>query len=288
MPVGGRCPGAPRRGRASPRTAVSARHGPAVSGDVIRRVLAPNPGPFTLDGTNTWIVGRDPSIVIDPGPGDRPHVERVAEEAGPVGAILLTHHHPDHAPGAALLSELTGAAARAWAPWDGERAIGDGDEVRGGGVRLRAVHTPGHTSDHLVFFEPDAGALFTGDAVLGWGTSVVDPPDGDLAAYLRSLEQMRALRPRTLYPGHGPVVDDADGKLREYLGHRAERERQILDGLADGPKTPEELVPSIYDAYPVELHPAAARSVLAHLLKLAAEGTVVRVDRDHDRFRLAP
>jgi glyoxylase-like metal-dependent hydrolase (beta-lactamase superfamily II) len=242
---------------------------------------------FTLDGTNTWIIGREPSLVIDPGPDDlEQHVERVAAEASPVAAILVTHHHPDHAPGASLLAELTGAPVKAFQPWEGEQAIADGEEVAGGGAMLRALHAPGHTSDHLVFFDPEDGGLFTGDAVLGWGTSVVDPPDGDLVAYLASLGAMLRLGARTIYPGHGPVVDDAEAKLREYLDHRADRERQVLEGLSNGPKTPEELVPLIYQDYPAELHPAAARSVLAHLLKLVQEGRATRPAPDEDRFAL--
>jgi glyoxylase-like metal-dependent hydrolase (beta-lactamase superfamily II) len=229
-------------------------------------VVAPNPGFYTLEGTNSWIVGRDPALVIDPGPDDEGHVRRVAARSGSIAAILLTHHHPDHAPGAVLLSRLTGAPVRALRPWDGEESIADGEEVRGGEALLVAVHTPGHSADHVVFHEPQAGALFTGDAVLGRGTSVVDPPDGDLRAYLASLERMLRLSAQRLYPGHGPMIDDAEGKLREYLAHRAERERQVLDGLSSGPKSPEDLVPLIYAEYPPELHPAAARSVLAHLL----------------------
>jgi glyoxylase-like metal-dependent hydrolase (beta-lactamase superfamily II) len=253
----------------------------------VDRILAPNPGPFTLEGTNTWVVGRDPALVIDPGPEDRAHVQRVAEAAGPVAAILITHHHPDHAPGAQLLAALTGAAVRAFRPWAGETQIAHGEAAVGGGVRLRAVHTPGHTEDHLVFFETDGAALFTGDAVLGWGTSVVDPPDGDLIAYLRSLRDMLDLGAVTIYPGHGPVVADAEGKLREYLTHREERERQVLEGLTDGPKTPADLVPLIYRDYPDELHPVAARSMLAHLLKLEREGRAIRVgSREEDRFAL--
>ena len=252
----------------------------------ILRVLAPNPSAFTLDGTNTWIVGRDPALVIDPGPDDGDHIERVAQAAGPVSAILITHHHPDHAPGAQLLAGLTGARVRAFRPEEGEVPIAHGEEVAGGGARLRAVHTPGHTADHLVFFEPDQGALFTGDAVLGLGTSVVDPPDGDLIAYLASLRLMLDLGAATIYPGHGPVVEDAEGKLREYLAHREGRERQVLEVLAAGPTTPAGLVPLIYGDYPVELHPVAARSMLAHLIKLEREGRVTRVGSEEDRFAL--
>jgi glyoxylase-like metal-dependent hydrolase (beta-lactamase superfamily II) len=143
------------------------------------------------------------------------------------------------------------------------------------------VGAPGHSKDHVVFFDPASGSLFTGDAVLGRGTSVIDPPDGDLRDYLESLDRMRGLGARTIFPGHGPIVSDADGKLREYVEHRRFRERQILAGLERGPRTPDDLVPVIYGDYPGELQQAAARSVLAHLIKLEADG---EVRRDGDRF----
>jgi glyoxylase-like metal-dependent hydrolase (beta-lactamase superfamily II) len=150
------------------------------------------------------------------------------------------------------------------------------------------LHTPGHTPDHVVLHDAGAGALFTGDMVLGRGTSIVDPPEGEMAAYLRSLEAMAALRPSVLYPGHGPTVWDARAKLREYAEHRAARERQVLDALAGGPRSPEELVSAIYTDVPTELHPLAARSVLAHLLKLQHEGRVAREGRGADApFALA-
>jgi hydroxyacylglutathione hydrolase len=243
------------------------------------RVLAPNPGPFTLEGTNTWIVGRAPSLVIDPGPDDAGHLERVRRLAEPVAAILLTHRHPDHAPGAASLAERTGAPVMAFRATAGERRLGPGQVVEGGGVRLRAMHTPGHTPDHLVFHDGETGGLFTGDTVLGRGTSVVDPPEGDMAAYVRSLDALAAVEPTVLYPGHGPIVWGAAETLGAYLEHRALRERQVLAGLASGPRTPEELVPAIYADYPPALQAPAARSVLAHLLKLEAEGRVVREGR---------
>ena len=242
------------------------------------RVLAPNPGPFTLEGTNTWVVGEDPSIVIDPGPSDEAHTESVAGQAGPVAVILLTHHHLDHAAGAAGLARITGAPILAFKPQADERALAGGQRVEAGGVVLRSMRTPGHSRDHVVFHEPESGSLFTGDAVLGRGTTVVDPPDGDMADYMRSLESMLALAPRAIYPGHGPVVEAAAAKLREYIEHRRMRERQVLEALgeAGAPRSPAELVPVIYSAYPPELHPAAARSVLAHLIKLEREGRVVR------------
>jgi ribonuclease/clavin/mitogillin len=147
-------------------------------------------------------------------------------------------------------------------------------------VRMTAVATPGHTPDHLAFIEPTSRSLFTGDAVLGTGTSVIDPPEGDLTAYLRSLQRMRDLSPRVIYPGHGPVVLDAVAKLDEYLEHRAMRERQVLAGLRDGRRTPEEMVEEIYADQPSELHSLAARSVLAHLLKLETEGRAEKRTKD--------
>lgn len=244
------------------------------------RILAPNAGLRELDGTNTWVVGRWPAIVIDPGVDEPDHLEDVLETAGRVGAILLTHDHPDHAPGAATLAARTGAPVLAAKEGDGRARMRDGQTVRMPGVHVTAVATPGHTPDHVAFFLPEDGAVFTGDAVLGRGTSVIDPPEGDLARYLRSLQRLRELQPRTIYPGHGPVVFDAIAKLDEYLAHRRAREEQVLEGLAEGAGTPEELVPRIYGDYPAELHPLAARSMLAHLLKLETEGRVARTQKD--------
>jgi glyoxylase-like metal-dependent hydrolase (beta-lactamase superfamily II) len=252
----------------------------------IVRVLAPNPSPYTLEGTNTWIVGEDPAIVIDPGPDDAPaHLEEVARTAGSVCAVLVTHDHPDHAPGAAGFAASIGAPLWAFR-LAGAQHLRDGQVVRAGALELTAVHTPGHTSDHLVFLEPSTGALFSGDAVLGRGTSFVDPPGGDLARYLRSLRRMQELAPRTIYPGHGPVVLDAPAKLEEYLTHRAEREEQILSALGPDDPTIEDLVATIYVGYPPDVRPLAARSVLAHLLKLEAEGRVEhRGSGDAARYR---
>jgi glyoxylase-like metal-dependent hydrolase (beta-lactamase superfamily II) len=150
----------------------------------------------------------------------------------------------------------------------------DGALIRAGDVELVAVSTPGHTSDHFAFHLPVEAALFTGDAILGRGTSFIDPPDGDLVQYLRSLERMRELRARTIYPGHGPIVLDAQAKIDEYLEHRAEREIQVLDALEAGRKTVAEIVAGVYADYPQEVWPLAERSVLAHLLKLEGEGRV--------------
>jgi glyoxylase-like metal-dependent hydrolase (beta-lactamase superfamily II) len=243
------------------------------------RVLAPNPGVYTLEGTNTWVVGRDPALVIDPGPADAGHLDEVRRTAGRIDAILLTHGHADHAPGAPHLAEATGAPVFAFRPEAGAERLRDGRTFRAGGAELRAVHAPGHAPDHVVFSAPETGALFTGDAVLGRGTSVIDPPEGDLAAYLRSLKRMQELEPRTIYPGHGPVVFDAPAKLREYLDHRAEREAQVVAALADGGRTIPALVAAIYVDHPPEVHPLAERSVLAHLQKLESEGRAAATGR---------
>jgi glyoxylase-like metal-dependent hydrolase (beta-lactamase superfamily II) len=247
----------------------------------ITRVLASNPSVYTLEGTNTWIVGRDPSIVIDPGPDLADHLDEVADEAAPVAAILVTHDHPDHAPGAMPLSTRVGALVLAYRLTGAER-LSAGQRIDAGGLTLIAVPTPGHTADHVAFHEPETGALFTGDAVVGRGTTFIDPPDGDLNAYLRSLRRMLDLRPRTIYPGHGPVVLGAVDKLEEYLAHREEREREVRAALDDGPRTVAELVSTIYGDHPVDVHPLAARSVLAHLLKLEREGYAVRTGRADD------
>lgn len=247
------------------------------------RVLAPNPGSFTLEGTNTWILGTSPSLVIDPGPDDAGHILAVADEAEPVAAILLTHRHPDHAPGARRLAEATGAPAYAYRPEEGERRLGPGEVIEAGPVRVRAIHTPGHTPDHLCFVAEPDGLLFTGDTVLGRGTSVIDPPEGDMGAYMRSLETLRELEPAVIYPGHGPVVFTPKGKLDHYLRHRTRREERILEAVARGRKTSAEIVPEVYAGEAAEaMYPVAARSVLAHLLKLEREGAVVRTGRHRD------
>lgn len=247
--------------------------------DRVRRILAPNPGVYTLEGTNTWVVGDGPSIVIDPGPADAGHLREVEREAGRVGAILLTHAHPDHAPGAGPLAASTGAPIHAFRPPPEGLRLRDGEPIRVLDVTVIPIHTPGHTPDHVAFWLERAGGLFTGDAVLGRGTSVIDPPEGDLAAYLRSLRRMRELGPRTLYPGHGPIVLEGGRKLEEYLAHRSEREQQILAALAGPPASIAEVVDAVYSAYPSDVRPLASRSVLAHLKKLEGEGRVEHTGR---------
>lgn len=254
----------------------------------IVRILATNPSVYTLEGTNTWVIGEGPAAVIDPGPDDPEHLYRVTHEAGEVSAILLTHDHEDHAAGAALLSEATGAPVLAYRPPADGRQIRDGFELRVGGATLQAIHAPGHSHDSMVFFVRQVSALFTGDSVLGTGTSLIDPPEGDLAHYLRSLRRMQELRARAIYPGHGPVVYDAQGKLEEYVAHRGLREQQVLASLEDGLSTVDDMVFDIYEEYPPEVYPLAARTVLAHLLKLEREGRVERFrDEDLEHWEVA-
>ena len=244
----------------------------------ITRVLAPNPSVYTLEGTNTWVVGDGPTIVIDPGPDDPAHHDEVLDTAGDVALVLVTHDHEDHGAGAAVFAERVHAPLFAWR-LEAATRLKDGQRFAVPGADLEAVHTPGHSVDHVVFFERANGALFTGDAVLGRGTSFIDPPDGELTAYLASLHRMQELAPRTIYPGHGPVVVDATAKLREYVEHRAEREEQVLAGLEAGDRTVAQLVERIYVDYPSEVHALAARSVTAHLRKLDREGRVDKAGR---------
>ncbi len=240
----------------------------------ITRVLAPNPGLFTGPGTNTYVVTAGGEVaVIDPGPRAADHLAAIREAIGadrPV-AVLVTHTHPDHAPAANPLAAALGVPALGAAPgpdFAPDRVLGDGDTVAVGGVLLEAVATPGHTPDHLCFRLGDE--LFTGDHIMGGSTVVID----DLAAYLNSLRRLLPLGLRRLHPGHGPVIDDPDGTIREYLDHRLARERQVLDALAGGAGTVGEVVAAVYADVDSALHPIAAFSVAAHLRKLAAEGRV--------------
>jgi glyoxylase-like metal-dependent hydrolase (beta-lactamase superfamily II) len=248
----------------------------------IVRVLASNPSVYTLEGTNTWIVGEEPSLVIDPGPDDPVHLDEVARAAGRVAAVLVTHDHEDHAPGAQAFAERVGAPFHAFR-LSGADHLRDGQRfTASAGAEVVAEYTPGHSSDHVAFFVPTEGALFTGDAVVGRGTSFIDPPDGDLVQYLRSLHRMLELNPRTIYPGHGPIVLDARAKLDEYISHREDRERQVLELLDASSTTIPDLVATIYAGYPADVHALAERSVLSHLLKLESEGRAARKGKADD------
>lgn len=268
---------------------------------LVRRLLAPNPSPFTERGTWTHIVGAGRVAVIDPGPDLEVHVAAILDAVAgeTVAAILVTHTHRDHSPASRPLAAATGAPIVGCAPLalddDGPRAdagfdpdyapdrvLADGESVSGPGWTLEAVATPGHTSNHLCFALSETGALFSGDHVMGWSTTIVSPPDGDMAAYMASLGKLMEREDRIYYPAHGAPIANPRRHVRGLLGHRRMREGQIAR-LAQGEgATVAEMVAAMYRGVDPGLHPAAARSVLAHLLDLERRG-LVRRDGDHWR-----
>jgi glyoxylase-like metal-dependent hydrolase (beta-lactamase superfamily II) len=250
-------------------------------------VLAPNPSPMTLDGTNTWIVAEpdsEPAVVVDPGPLDEGHLARVVravEELGKRTALtLLTHGHPDHAEGAARFAELTRTPVRALDPALrlGDEGLAAGDTVTTGGLELRVVATPGHTADSLSFHLPADGAVLTGDTVLGRGTTVVAHPDGRLGDYLDTLRRLHALTVEaavdTVLPGHGPVLADARAAVEFYLAHRAHRLAQVETAVEAGLRTAPEVVAHVYADTDPALWPAAELSVRAQLDYLREHGII--------------
>ena len=245
----------------------------------VRRVTAPNPSYMTGPGTNTYLVGRDHVAVIDPGPDDAGHLDAVAA-AGErrIRYVLVTHTHPDHSPGAAGLAERTGATLLGYGARDGfvpDAELAEGDEIAGDDFRLRAVHTPGHASNHLCYLLEGEGLLFSGDHVMGGSTVVIAPPDGDMDEYLASLERLRELDPplRAIAPGHGPLLEDPRGVLDGYIAHRVAREEAIAGALQRlGTATVDDLVSEVDLDVPTALHPIARYSVWAHLRRLAGAG----------------
>ena len=239
---------------------------PELADHDIARLLADNPSPYTLDGTNTWVIGRDPAWVVDPGPALDAHLDAVAAEVaarGGAGGIALTHDHADHVEGVGALRERLGGPPVAAARHPADVALADGEAFG----PLRALAIPGHADDHLAFVA--GAAAFTGDAVLGTGSVFVTSRLGE---YLAALERLRALGLAVLCPGHGPPVFDPDAKLGEYLAHRAERERKLLAALDAGARTEEELLDAAWDDAPAVLRGAAALTLRAHAGKLAEEG----------------
>jgi glyoxylase-like metal-dependent hydrolase (beta-lactamase superfamily II) len=259
---------------------------------LVHRVLAPNPSPFTYTGTQTYIVGAQAVAVIDPGPDDADHLAALtAAIAGrPVVAILCTHTHRDHSPAARPLSDLTGAPVIGCAPLtlddDGPRAdaafdadyrptqvLADGDQVSGPGWTLAAVATPGHTSNHLCFALLEEKALFSGDHVMGWSTSVISPPDGDMTDYMRSMQLLLGRDDVVYYPAHGEPIENPQRLVRGMMGHRKQREGQILRFLErNGDSAIPDMVAEMYKGVDPRLHGAAGRSVLAHLIDLDGRG----------------
>ena len=264
---------------------------------LVARVLAPNPSPFTFTGTQSYVVGQGEVAVIDPGPADPDHIDALMQGiAGrPVTAILCTHTHRDHSPATRPLAQATGAPIIGCAPLtledDGPRAdaafdpdyapdhvLVDGDRVAGTGWTLEAVATPGHTSNHLCFAMLEEQTLFTGDHIMGWSTTVVSPPDGDMADYMRSMQRLIDRDDLVYYPAHGDPVDKPQRLARSMMGHRRHREGQILRHLERGAVAIPNMVADMYKGIDPRLHPAAGRSVLAHLIDLKARGLV----REHD------
>ena len=272
---------------------------------LVRRVLAPNPSPYTFTGTQTYLVGRGADVaVIDPGPhgtgveghadtNGKGHVEAILKAVGDarIAAIVCTHTHRDHSPAALPLKAATGAPIIGCAPLvladDGPRAdaafdptyrpdrvLSDGERLAGDGWTIEAVATPGHTSNHLCYSVVESGAMFTGDHVMGWSTSVVSPPDGDMGAYMASLQKLQERDDKVYYPAHGPQIDNPRQFVRGMMGHRRQRERQILNLLGEAPHEIPAMVTAMYKGLDPRLTGAAGRSVLAHLVDMERQGRV--------------
>ena len=270
------------------------------------RILAPNPSPLTGPGTNTFLVGHEQVAVIDPGPDDPGHLQAILEAGqGRISHILVTHAHLDHSAGVPALARMTGAPVLAYGDalagrspmmrrLAGQGATGggegldlafapdivlrDGDVVEGADWHLTALHTPGHSGGHLAFLWNDQ--ILCGDVVMAWSSTIISPPDGDLADYLRTLDRLAQIGPRRLLPAHGDPIDNPQARLAELAAHRRQRTAQILAALRDGPADAGTLARRIYDVPPVLL-PAAARNVLAHLLALADLGAVAPLGELH-------
>jgi glyoxylase-like metal-dependent hydrolase (beta-lactamase superfamily II) len=270
----------------------------------IRRVVARNPGPMTCHGTSSWIVGHGKVAVIDPGPDDPAHrralIEAVAGET--VTHVIVTHGHHDHSAGAMAFAAATGA--RSWGfgrpdaartvsvgaghpPFLPDEPLAEGSVLEGPEWRLVAIHTPGHASDHLCFSLAGEGILFSGDHVMGWATSMVSPPDGDMAAYMASLERLLGRDEAMYLPGHGPAITTPQAHVAALLAHRRAREAAVLAAVRAGHGRAEAIVPHLYPGLAEPLVRPASRSVLAHLLKLAAEGTIVADQPGGETFRSA-
>ncbi|MBX3506230.1 MAG: MBL fold metallo-hydrolase [Parvibaculum sp.] len=263
---------------------------------LIRRVVAKNPSAFTYKGTGSYIIGHGDVAVIDPGPMLGEHVEALlrALEGETVSHILITHTHSDHSPAAEPLKALTGAETYAFGPHgSGQHGLDDvqveedgdmefkpdvevrhGDIIEGDGWTVECVYTPGHTSNHMCFALKEEKALFTGDHVMGWSTSIVSPPDGNMEQYMASLRLLLKRDDEIYWPTHGPAITDPKPFVRSFIAHREDRERQIMEQLAAGRTRIQDMVPIMYAAVDKKLYPAAARSVLAHMEHLVARGVV--------------
>ncbi len=261
----------------------------------IVRLLAPNAGMMTGPGTNTYLIGTAEIAVLDPGPASGKHIDAIQQCAtGPIRWILVTHTHPDHSPGASKLAAATGAELLGQPPPPGrvqdktfkpDRILHDGDVLETGEFLLRAVHTPGHASNHLCYRHEESRWLFTGDHIMSGSTVVIDPPDGNMTHYLESLERLKSLDLAALAPGHGPIIENPDELIDWLIDHRMKREAKVVASLKSHPElTVTELTPFVYDEVDKKLHHLAERSLLAHLLKLELDGSATQANR---RWRLS-
>jgi glyoxylase-like metal-dependent hydrolase (beta-lactamase superfamily II) len=251
------------------------------------RIVAPNPSPLTGPGTNTYVVGARRRIVIDPGPADPVHIQRILDvTGGAVDSILCTHSHPDHSPGAVPLRERTGAPVHGMPPPDDgyqdetyapDCGLGDGDLIQDGETGLRVLHTPGHASNHACLLLEASGLLFTGDHLMSGSTVVILPPDGSMRLYVDSLRRLRAMPIADLAPGHGALIQGAHAEIERVIAHRLLRESKVVAALESrGTTTLEEILPVVYADVPRFMHPVAKYSLLAHAIKLEEEGRAVR------------
>ena len=241
----------------------------------IRTILAPNPGPFTLEGTQTYFLGE--TAVLDPGPNIDSHVAAIRRAQPNLRLILITHRHGDHAPAALPLKQATGAQILApRGVLDDSvvnRRVEGGETLHIEGITLEVIATPGHTNEHVCYLTSE-GDLFTGDTILGFGTTAIFPPDGHMGDYMRSLQTLRARNPKRIYPAHGPIRQDALALIDEYIAHRLQREQQVLDAHAHGARTAADMRKEIYPELDERLHKAAEIQIEAHLTKLREEGRV--------------